>query len=270
MNFAVCVDANAGQRAAAEQAALTKNAEFEQERIGFYNKEISFTKSIDANILGYSREISDAFARTLNEVGKGRSSLETAARNYFGTLSVDEGGRSRRFGKNNYLKFLQKKGEIEGVIDNVVGRNMAYFQEGARRNLLARNSRAREALGVPAAYGQPIMMPPSDYLSGTLGLISNVIGIGSGLASISQAGGLGAIFKGLGSDIKLKENIEQVGTSNDGYKIYEFNYKVRPEIRFRGAMAQDVLKKNPIAVGIHPEGYLTVDYNQIDIDMEVV
>tara|TARA_R100000388_G_scaffold94179_1_gene80583 strand:+ start:23 stop:790 length:768 start_codon:yes stop_codon:yes gene_type:complete len=255
----VCVDANAGQRAAAEQAALTKNAEFEQDRIGFYNKEVSFTKSIDANILGYSREISDAFARSLNEIGKGRSSLETAARNYFGSLSVDEGGRSRRFGKNNYLKFLQQKGEIEGVIDNVVGRNMAYFQEGARRNLLARNARAREALGVPAAYGQPIMMPPSDYLSGTLGLVSNVVSIATGIKGFFPP-----------SDIKLKENIEQVGTSNDGYKIYEFNYKVRPEIRFRGAMAQDVVKKNPMAVSIHPKGYLTVDYNQIDIDMEVV
>ena len=35
-------------------------------------------------------------------------------------------------------------------------------------------------------------------------------------------------------------------------------------------MAQDVVKINPMAVGIHPEGYLTVDYSQIDVDMEKV
>jgi hypothetical protein len=35
-------------------------------------------------------------------------------------------------------------------------------------------------------------------------------------------------------------------------------------------MAQDVVKINPMAVGIHPEGYLTVDYNKIDVDMEIV
>jgi len=34
-------------------------------------------------------------------------------------------------------------------------------------------------------------------------------------------------------------------------------------------MAQDVVKKNPMAVGID-QNYLTVDYSKIDVDMEVV
>ena len=34
-------------------------------------------------------------------------------------------------------------------------------------------------------------------------------------------------------------------------------------------MAQDVVQKNPMAVGID-QNYLTVDYSQIDIAMEVV
>ena len=72
------------------------------------------------------------------------------------------------------------------------------------------------------------------------------------------------------SDIRLKENIEEIGVSPQGYKIYEFNYK-GGNVRFRGAMAQDVLRKNPMAVGINVEHmYLTVDYDKIDIDMEVV
>ena len=73
----------------------------------------------------------------------------------------------------------------------------------------------------------------------------------------------------IASDRKLKENIEQVGISDQGYKVYEFNYIDSP-VRYRGAMAQDVVKKNPMAVGIHPEGYLTVDYSKIDVNMEVV
>ena len=72
------------------------------------------------------------------------------------------------------------------------------------------------------------------------------------------------------SDKNLKENIKQVGVSADGYKIYEFNYRAIPETRYRGVMAQDVIKKNPKAIDIHPEGYLTVDYDQIDVNMEVV
>ena len=86
-----------------------------------------------------------------------------------------------------------------------------------------------------------------------------------------QAAGLVVPFlPGYKSDIKLKENVEQVGVSPNGYKIYEFNYKDDfTNTRYRGAMAQDVVKKNPMAVGIE-DNYLTVDYSQIDVEMEVV
>ena len=96
------------------------------------------------------------------------------------------------------------------------------------------------------------MMPPSDRLTGALNIASQVAGI----------------FSAFGSDIKLKENIEEVGVSPDGYKIYEFNYKGFTD-RWRGAMAQDVVKKNPMAVGIE-NNYLTVDYSKIDVNMELV
>ena len=121
-----------------------------------------------------------------------------------------------------------------------------------QRRFLAANARARESLGVPAAYGAPVMMPPSDRLSGALSIASSVASIASAFTS----------------DIKLKENIEEVGVSPDGYKIYEFNYKGFKD-RWRGAMAQDVVKKNPMAVGIL-DNYLTVDYSKIDVDMELV
>ena len=87
-------------------------------------------------------------------------------------------------------------------------------------------------------------------------------GIGSGLATQS------ILPYTIASDRRLKENIQEVGTSPQGYKIYEFNYK-GGNVRFRGAMAQDVLQKNPMAVGID-QNYLTVDYSKIDVDMEVV
>ena len=71
------------------------------------------------------------------------------------------------------------------------------------------------------------------------------------------------------SDAKLKENIQEVGQSPKGYKIYEFNYKSNKNTRYRGAMAQNVVKINPMAVGIR-HNYLTVDYSKIDVNMEVV
>ena len=70
------------------------------------------------------------------------------------------------------------------------------------------------------------------------------------------------------SDIRLKENIVQIGTSKMGYKIYEFNYK-NDDTRYRGAMAQDVITKLPEAIGVR-DGYLTVNYDMIDITMEAI
>ncbi len=98
--------------------------------------------------------------------------------------------------------------------------------------------------------------------------------LGAGISGMSGGGNYqnttpgGQQYGPMASDAKLKENIEEVGISPQGYKIYEFNYK-GGNVRFRGAMAQDVLRKNPMAVGID-QNYLTVDYNKIDVNMEVV
>ena len=70
------------------------------------------------------------------------------------------------------------------------------------------------------------------------------------------------------SDIRLKENIKQIGLSELGFKIYEFNYK-NNNTRYRGAMAQDVMTKLPEAIGVK-DGFLYVDYDMIDINMEVI
>ena len=70
------------------------------------------------------------------------------------------------------------------------------------------------------------------------------------------------------SDIRLKENIKEIGLSPLGYKIYEFNYKGK-DVRYRGAMAQDVITKLPQAINVK-DGYFYVDYDMIDITMEVI
>ena len=247
----MCVDANAGARAAAKQKKLEKDAIFEQKRLQFFNKETTFARTLDRNILGYSRSQADARSRANQIQGKGRAARQNAVAKYFRTKKVNEGGRSRKYGRAQYQGLLQKEAQIQRAIDNAFGRDLAMMQTVNQRRFLAANARARESLGVPAAYGAPVMMPPSDRLSGALSIASSVASIASAF-----------------SDIKLKENVEQVGVSPQGYNIYEFNY-TGSKIRFRGVMAQDVLKKNPMAVGID-QNYLTVDYSKVDVPMEVV
>ncbi len=249
----MCVDANAGARAAARQRQREKNAVFEQKRLQFFNKETSLARAQNRNIIGYGRDLSDAYVRAIYAQGKGRLRNQQLVANYFSKKKVDEGGRSRKFGQKGLQNLLRQQTEIQGVVRNMFGRNLAYAQTGATRKFQAANARAREKLGVPAAYGAPVMMPPTDRLTGALSVASSIASI---------------VTPFVGSDIKLKENIQEVGMSPKGYKIYEFNYKGN-DTRYRGAMAQDVVKKNPMAVGIR-DNYLTVDYSKIDVAMEVV
>ena len=248
----MCVDANAGARAQARAQAAAKDARYASDSLKFWNREVTLERTQQQNIIGLTKDQSDAYAQALATQGKGRRTVEDAAKAYFTKMPVNEGGRSRRFGKLKYLELLQKNADVEATVQNVFGRNMAYSQEGIKRVFQAKQASAREALGIRPEYGAPVLMPPSNRLGGALQIASQVAGI----------------FSAFSSDIKLKENIEEVGVSPDGYKIYEFNYKGFKD-RWRGAMAQDVVKKNPMAVGIQ-DNYLTVDYSKIDVNMELV
>ncbi|MFB9149607.1 tail fiber domain-containing protein [Roseovarius ramblicola] len=87
------------------------------------------------------------------------------------------------------------------------------------------------------------------------------------IAALAMTGGSsGAMMSHyyVASDEALKTDIKRVGTSEQGFGIYEFRYKGQPQ-RLRGAMAQDVMRLRPEAVRRHENGYLMVDYGQIDV-----
>ena len=177
----MCVDANAGARAQAREQARQKNAAFEAERLKFYNKETAFARAQTRNVIGLSRARSDAYAKAIAAQGKGRKQLENASRRYFRSKgTVNEGGRSRTFGRANYQGLLAAQSEVEGVLDNVLGRNLAYAETGAVRQFRQQNAAARESLGLPATYGPPVMMPPTNRLGGALQIASQVASIYSG------------------------------------------------------------------------------------------
>ena len=67
------------------------------------------------------------------------------------------------------------------------------------------------------------------------------------------------------SDIRLKENVELIGKSPSNINIYKFNYKYNPTT-YQGAMAHEV----PWASVKHSNGYMMVDYNQIDVEFKKI
>jgi hypothetical protein len=68
------------------------------------------------------------------------------------------------------------------------------------------------------------------------------------------------------SDVRLKTDIEQVGTTVYGLPLYHFRYKTGPE-RYEGVMAQDVLEVMPDAVVAGENGFYRVNYGRLGIKM---
>ncbi|WP_019222651.1 tail fiber domain-containing protein [Bartonella rattaustraliani] len=70
-------------------------------------------------------------------------------------------------------------------------------------------------------------------------------------------------------DVRAKENITPIGEKN-GYPLYDFNYKGDTQ-RYRGVLAQDVLRLNPDAVYVHAKTKLLhVDYGKIGFQMQKI
>ena len=105
-------------------------------------------------------------------------------------------------------------------------------------------------------FGMPTMLPPKDRA----GQLMNSLSFGMNMAS-----GIMAF-----SDKRLKDDIVKVGVSPKGYNIYEWTYRARPGETWRGVIAQDVVKQNPMAVGVLPSGFLGVYYDELDVDLEAV
>ena len=182
----MCIDANRGLRKEARLKAQQKNAAFQAESLKYFNKEPQLERAQEANVLGFSRDTSDAYVRSLRTIGKGRKFNEDATRAYFATQPVNEGGKSRRFGAKQYQLLLAKRSKVDSVIDNVLGQDAATVRQLNVRKFQQKNAAAREALGIPPSYGAPVMMPPTNRLGGALQIAQ------TGLSIASSAYGLGA------------------------------------------------------------------------------
>ena len=91
------------------------------------------------------------------------------------------------------------------------------------------------------------------------------------IASIGSSIYTGGVQAGwITSDLELKENIVRKGRSPKGLPIYEYNYKHEPNHRYQGVMGQDLLELLPSAVVEADNGYLAVDYSQLDVEFKEV
>jgi len=125
-------------------------------------------------------------------------------------------------------------------------------EEGAAK---ARQEAARQAAEKKAAYKKAEENRDAARGGGGGGGGGDFAGKGSG------ASGPAGRF----SDKRLKENIELIGKSPSNINIYKFNYKNNPTT-YQGVMADEV----SWASVKHPNGYMMVDYNKIDVEFKKI
>jgi len=255
-SFAVCADPNAGARQQAKIRHQQKMFKYKSDSVKFWNREVSYAKKASfIQGIGESRARSDIAQLIERKRGQTLSTKEKLAQKYATEQFVPTGNNSRNAGRNQYLKMLNQQADAEKSLSQLSGRGQGILLERQKRIRSGMLAKAKDDIGPRPEFGAPVMMPGKDTGAMFMGALST----GLSIASLFVPG----------SDVRLKEDIEQVGVSPDGHKIYEFNYIGKPT-RYRGAMAQDVVKIDPMAVAIRPDGYLGVHYNKIDVDMEVI
>ena len=256
-------DPNAGVRMQAKIRNKEKWAWYDSQSIKYWNKETSYVRGTHRIGMGLSRRKSDAHRNILAAIGLSRKKSAEHFKNYAQKKIHDEGttkglmsSRSRKFGLKNYQAILDKQAQLESMLDNTMNEKADTVKQGIQREYYQQRAKNREKLGVRPEFGAATYLPPKDRA----GQMWANIQLGLSIASLFVKP----------SDIRMKENISKVGKSKDGHNIYEWNYKTNKNTRYRGVIAQDVVKIDPMAVAIRPDGYLGVHYDKIDVDMEVV
>jgi hypothetical protein len=145
-----------------------------------------------------------------------------------------------------------------------------------RKTPPAQQQTAQQQAGLTAQYNQWLMA--QQYPFQTAQLMNQTVGAGANAMPATQTqvttrrtipayallgGALGTMARF--SDMRLKEDIDEIGALHDGTPVFSYRYKGDPHKRKEiGLMAQDVKRRRPDAVITldDPDGTMMVDYGK--------
>lgn len=204
-------------------------------------------------------------ANTLNEAGaqnRARSSAKA-----LGMQLTSDAANFGRGGASSVLAFGQAASGNTNAGLNAVGGAIGSAVNGASVN---QNGQRIASSGYSSnldAYSGLAKADMQQQASSSAG-IGSFIGQIGGMALGGPIGGMIA-GKLAGSDRRLKTHIHKLYAHPDGYNVYEFAYKARPDVRYTGVMADEV-GHIPGAVHVMDNGYMAVDYARLAVDMKEV
>jgi len=193
--------------------------------------------------------------------------LGSLAQQQYG-MGMGLGQAYQGLGQQQYQQALQAAQAQQGLGQGLYGMGAGTAQQlagigagaqgaalqGAQAQLGAgQAAQQTQQAGLQALYNQ--YLQGLSYPFQVAQFLANIaMGTGSLSGSTTTTRQPGGFF----SDKRLKEDVREVGKTNDGQPIYAFKYKGEPRTQL-GLMAQDVEKVKPEAVG-EMGGFKTVDY----------
>ena len=173
----MCVDANASARHAAKQRWMEKDAKYRSDSLKYFNRETAAERGMHRTAMGYSKSISNDYQKALYVQGKARRSYEKGFIKYLKSKgTVDEGGRARRR-TTGLREITAMKGALENAVAYEFGPNMQRRYRARLTQMQNQQAKVRNNLGLLPEYGAPVLMPPSDRLSGALSIASQIASI---------------------------------------------------------------------------------------------
>ena len=237
------------------------------------NENPSYTQS------PYAKERYDLAKTLLNSRMAGSATMErgiqSAAGNAYGNIQRNTtdssqalammagiqgqaGDQSTNLGRLEGQDYQQKLANLSGAQEGMTTEHKDMFDDTLRRwqdrvNVtMAQNALRQQGAKNINSYGDSMN--------------SSLTSMGSGMGA-SQGGGMSA-GGGIGSDKRIKHNYHIVGKSPSGINIWEFSY-LGSNDRYVGVMADEIEKCQPDAV-IYNNGFMSVDYNKIDVEFKKV
>ena len=208
----MCVDANAAARNAARERWMKKDTEYRSASLKFWNRETSVVRGMQRAATGYSRAISNDYQRALYVQGQARKAYQAGFIKYQQTKgSVDEGGRDRRSVKKGLVALTRARGQLDNAVQQEFGVQMQRRYRARLAKMQNFQAQTREALGIRPEYGAPVMMPPSDRLSGALSIAGSIMNIASGIGAL---GGLGSASASAG--LQSTASLSSIGAGAQG------------------------------------------------------
>ena len=184
------MDANAAQRRAARERHLQKEAEYQSKSLKFWNRETSAVRGMQRAATGYSRSVSNDYQRALYTQGQARKAAQAGYIKYLQSKgSVDEGGKDRRAKTKGLVALTRARGALNNAVSYEFGEQMQRRYRARLTKMQGVQAKVRENLGVRPEYGAPVLMPPTDRLSGALQIAETVIGIATGVQGLTKGMG---------------------------------------------------------------------------------